>query len=53
MALSKTAVGIPAEHLDKLFEPLFSTKAEGLGLGLAVIKELVEGQGAALRWKVK
>jgi len=37
-----TGVGIPEENLDMLFQPLFTTKAKGLGLGLAVCKRLVE-----------
>jgi C4-dicarboxylate-specific signal transduction histidine kinase len=34
-------MGIPKENLDKLFEPLFTTKAKGVGLGLAVTRTLV------------
>ncbi len=37
-----TGLGIPPENLPKLFEPLFTTKAHGIGLGLAVTKKLVE-----------
>ncbi len=43
VSFSDTGVGIPAENLDKLFEPLFTTKAKGIGLGLAIVKTLVEG----------
>jgi PAS domain S-box-containing protein len=37
-----TGTGIPPENIDKLFEPLFTTKARGIGLGLAVSQKLVE-----------
>lgn len=37
-----TGEGISEENLDKMFQPLFTTKAKGQGLGLAVCKRLVE-----------
>lgn len=34
--------GIPPEHLPRIFDPLFSTKSRGSGLGLAVVSRFVE-----------
>lgn len=41
-------IGISAENLPKVFEPLFSTKAVGTGFGLAVCKRIVEEQGGTI-----
>jgi signal transduction histidine kinase len=38
-----TGVGIPKENVPKLYMPLFSTKAKGIGLGLVICKQIVEG----------
>jgi PAS domain S-box-containing protein len=43
-----TGSGIAAENLKKLFEPLFTTKARGIGLGLAVSRKLVEANGGRI-----
>jgi signal transduction histidine kinase len=48
IAISDTGVGIPPEQREKLFEPLFSTKTKGIGLGLALVKMLVEGHGGTI-----
>ncbi|HHZ81783.1 MAG TPA: HAMP domain-containing histidine kinase [Flavobacteriales bacterium] len=34
--------GIPTQKLDRIFEPRFTTKTHGLGLGLAMVKSIVE-----------
>jgi signal transduction histidine kinase len=42
VSISDTGVGISEESLAKVFEPYFSTKQAGFGLGLAVTKKIVE-----------
>ncbi len=40
--VSDTGGGIEKSHMEKLFEPFFSTKVKGVGLGLAIAKEIIE-----------
>jgi PAS domain S-box-containing protein len=42
ICIQDTGTGIPEEVKPNLFKPLFTTKAKGQGLGLAVVKRLVE-----------
>ncbi|MEM2144136.1 MAG: MEDS domain-containing protein [Candidatus Jordarchaeaceae archaeon] len=43
-----TGAGIPEENMSKIFQPLFTTKSKGQGLGLAVCKKLVEAHGGSI-----
>ncbi|MGH7604603.1 MAG: sensor histidine kinase [Gemmatimonadaceae bacterium] len=43
-----TGVGMTREELEKIFEPLFTTKARGIGLGLAVSRSLVHANGGEI-----
>lgn len=49
VAFADTGVGIPAEKLGRVLEPLYTTKARGLGLGLALSKAILERHCGALR----
>ncbi|NPV45917.1 MAG: PAS domain S-box protein [Armatimonadetes bacterium] len=46
--VSDTGMGIPAHHLDQIFDHFFTTKPTGTGLGLALAKKIVEDHGARL-----
>lgn len=41
--------GIPNDQLSKVFEPFFSTKKGGTGLGLPIVKKIIEAHGGSVR----
>ena len=45
ISVRDTGTGIAPEALPKLFQPLFTTKARGIGLGLVVVKNLTQANG--------
>ncbi len=51
LSFSDTGIGIPDEALPKLFSPLSTTKAQGMGFGLAICKRIVEAHGGTIGFK--
>ena len=43
-----TGVGISKENMGKLFSPLFTTKAKGMGMGLAICKKFIKSHGGSI-----
>ena len=46
--LRDSGPGIPAEDLNRIFEPFYSTKARGSGLGLGITRRIVRDHGAVI-----
>jgi len=51
VSFKDTGTGISDEVLPKLFSPLFTTKAKGMGFGLAICKRIVEAHGGTITVK--
>jgi signal transduction histidine kinase len=48
IAFADTGTGIPAREIEKVFEPFYTTKPAGSGLGLAVVRRIVEDHGGTV-----
>ena len=46
--ISDTGKGIPAEVIDKVFEPFYTTKDKGTGLGLAIVFNIIKKHGGEI-----
>jgi PAS domain S-box-containing protein len=48
LIVADTGPGISAEHLSKIFDPYFTTKATGTGLGLSITSRIVDDHGGTI-----
>jgi two-component system sensor histidine kinase HydH len=49
MVVEDEGAGIPKEHLDRIFQPFFTTKPQGTGLGLAITHQIVKDHGGDIK----
>ncbi len=49
LTVADTGMGIPEDTLKRIFQPFFTTKAHGIGLGLSITRRLIEDHGGSLR----
>ena len=48
VTVSDTGKGLPMENIDIVFQPFFTTKSKGLGIGLSISRSIVEAHGGHL-----
>ena len=53
ISVADGGAGIPPENMEKVFQPLFSTKARGIGLGLSICKSFTEANGGRIEVESK
>jgi len=53
ISVSDNGIGITEENKERVFEPKFTTKSSGMGLGLAMVKNLVETYGGSITFTSK
>ena len=48
-SVADSGTGVDPAHVERVFEPFFSTKASGIGMGLSISRGIVEAHGGELR----
>jgi C4-dicarboxylate-specific signal transduction histidine kinase len=48
VAVADTGPGVDADSADRIFDPLYTTKSHGMGMGLAICRAIIEAHGSKL-----
>src|SRR5262249_1949061 len=48
VSVADTGTGIPDDRLDDVFEPFFTTKPHGPGLGLSIVRTIIDSSGGCI-----
>jgi len=48
VAIEDQGIGVSAENMARLFEPFFTTRSQGIGMGLAISRSIIEAHGGRL-----
>jgi PAS domain S-box-containing protein len=51
ITLEDSGTGIDASHMDRIFDAFFTTKSEGMGMGLSICRSIIESHGGQLSAK--
>lgn len=48
LSITDVGIGFPLENADKMFEAFFTTKQDGMGIGLAISRSIIENHGGIM-----
>jgi signal transduction histidine kinase len=48
VSVADSGAGISTQHMDRVFDPLFTTKSDGMGMGLSICRAIIEAHEGRL-----